>query len=363
MNASDGAVVSENEIIEGAELGDDSTYVEKLRDKFFNKHRYILAWGTLFIILASIFKNYGFYYFFYKDPGGVLLYELLRDAGIAFLIASIIAFTIESKASRERNSIMQGFAAKAQGYIKEASEKTLESFFKRELPEGWYEYFRFVIQKSHFIRSNLHLRISFSMLPDNEKKHDPYEEYLYLYQEVSYEVKNVSDNDQILDVEAFIELPADKDLQDLVKMELFCINGMALTGEQIEEARKRKDDTDTHRHYKYSVPVPKGGSVLVRHRSKTPRRKIGSFVWVTKHPSVGVQVDAVPYANFKTKFSVLHEDCMDRVFEEECKDGHISSIKTDKPLMPCQAVEISWQPVNNDLRLLSQNCHKAITEN
>lgn len=182
--------------------------------------------------------------------------EAFRDVGIAFFVASVIYISVEQRASFERNNIFEDFGRRANKLLSQVSSTTLDGYFQKTLPDGWFDYVKGEIEKANFIRTDVEVDITISTPESGEVvKSVPYD-YVYVDVSVSYTVRNMTDSEGTYSIESFVEFPFADELRHISNMTEITINGKPLNLTELTTADHNWSDSDTHKQIKHEIDIP-----------------------------------------------------------------------------------------------------------
>jgi hypothetical protein len=271
-----------------------------------------------------------------------LWHDFVRDVGISLIVASVIAYAIEKKASEERRNEFIS-------HIREISEKTLESYFKRELPEGWVEFFMESIRSARFIRNDLNVKYSIRF-PNQEERKKLSENFVILQNETSYKVTNITELTDDLKVSVFIERPVQMELFDLMKLHFIEIDSIKLSPSEIDHADKKWPDTRLCKRYTHQIKLSPGATIEVKLRFSTPKYLRDVQTWSNLVPATALQFTVEVEAGITAFIAAGHPAA--NVDDEVVVAGGRETVSIRRPVPAHAMVELAWMPSEMAEKLL-----------
>lgn len=312
-----------------------------------------IVFGTLFLVI-SILAGLAFesIYEFVDDKGVThhapvwthVAEELVRDLGIAFFVAAAIHYSVESFASEERSKIFSRFKEEANQKLEEISSNTLNSYFKRELPDGWFDFVHQQIDDHSFMRRNGNIDVTLSEVDSGVSKiisENNLPEYIRYSTIMTYRVDNISKFDDEYSVRKFTEFPLSDELREFTKITDLKIDGKSLDPSELNKADANWSDTDNHKMAGHSVPIPSGGSVDVEVKSETLKLKNDAMVWICNGPMLNATFRIQAPKDFVLIFACMHP----------ASTGNLNKVSTngepiihniEGPLPSFTSAEIRW---------------------
>jgi|GEM_PF-4833952 len=308
----------------------------------------MIFWGILLVVF-SFFLNH----FFEtnaaaagKDIGlfSVLATELLRDFGIALWVAAAIHFSVEMFASKEREKIFRGFAREADDRLEIISENTLSSFFKKDLPDGWFEFLRDQINAHDFIRSDLNVDVEIKYPTEDMSKiidESNLPEKVVYSATLSYVITNISKENSHYKIKQITEFPVSDALREFTQITDLKINGDTLALDDLKKADDNWADVDNHKKLEHSVLIPKGGSIEVQVSCETLKLHNDAMVWVCMQPSFGAKFRISAPKEFVLTFGCVHPSFKGSMSKVSV-DGSPIFQSINDPIPPFTCAEVRW---------------------
>jgi len=150
--------------------------------------RTIVALG--FLIVAAVIE----YAVGHSDPVWVLIYHIIRDIGIAFIIAIILAAGIES----EHRKQLRGMLEEKVGSI---SENVFKGVYNVELPREYVSETVSLAIKNNFVRTGT--QVIYWIRSQQEGA----DEFVTLDTKISFTIKNISHKNQVLPMKLLLPRP------------------------------------------------------------------------------------------------------------------------------------------------------------
>jgi hypothetical protein len=268
--------------------------------------------------------------------------HFLRDLGIGFLVACGLAWAIEARAQEERTAILAQFSADAQNSIRKASENALEFYFKKDMPAGWFDFFRESLATTNFIRSYFKARM---VVLDPDVQY-PIDAGDCIIAEITfaYRVRNISSKEQRLTIAGGHTVPPGKpDWVKLVQLTELRVNNLQLAPGDVEAAISRKTATARHWFFEHAINLPQGGFADVRYTIRGALARSGKFTLSSVHPAEALSVELQPLNKTLMRLEILHPNSKGRLFAQR---GSPAIEEIDRPISPYSAVVIEWSDQN-----------------
>ena len=301
----------------------------------------LLGWGLALIIIAILLKPTIHAAEVTNDWPQTLAHELSRDLGIAFVVACGIALAVEQNAKEEIAKTFERFSLHSGDLMHDISNKTLESYFKRELPDGWHEYLRDSIKSSLVMRNESHISLSIHNPTANERKEISIEKFIMSELSISYEIANITNDPVNFSAGMHINLLGKDYGSEFVNVLDFEIDDKPLSPEQLEKA---KAEPNSQHHYvlKHELLLSKGAHVRVYIRVRAPRSPSDTLIYVQKEPGQGLQVTVSAAEGLWLGTRALHPKYATRPMLE-VSNGKTNTIKTDTPVPPFTPIVFTWE--------------------
>lgn len=259
-----------------------------------------------------------------------LLLKLAHELGIALIIAVVLIYTIDGISKKKHELVAQSFT--------EALNKDIfHAVYKRYIPSVVFEEVERCVLGSKVIREAY--RVSYTIEPLNPAPMGmPCNKYVRCVAQSSYTIRNLTDLTIKQDVTVNLERPLDAQLESLVKIDSFSIDGISLTAAQIE-AHTRKSDSQIS--FMQSIEIKPKGSVKISSRANIIKFSTDQEVWSSRIPSDGIELSVtVPMGGFLVSANANHSQPINLIMENtvtkrwDLKHG----------IFPFQSVVFWWHP-------------------
>lgn len=356
----------------------------------FQSHTVIVVLlGFLFLFLSYVLEEH-------KDVSSLVLAlvaHLFRDIGIAFLIAAIVAVTIErwhkeaiheqlngffDKSSKQSDMAIQSLIVSAKETIDVVGTNFIQAAYGKSMPPELFTVVEESIFKADFIRSSIVIWAELNDLTasyleviqgDIKKIFEPFFEYYENCKELengdgrsgcieelvavrtslSYKVKNVSDKAKPFHGLLEVDVPfagCVKDIQGVKPISVGVNNIEQITGD-VENSFDIDSQDKTKVIFKWKPVEIKPDEVIdIKILLYSIRRKRDQEMWSFRDPSEGIEIgvedcngDKEIYLELMVPSFLLKE-----TNAQKNSKTNIAWLKTEKFLLPYQGVKIKWKP-------------------
>jgi hypothetical protein len=307
---------------------------------FFGSPLKLFAWGAALLLVAALLKV-----FLYGPSVPVavsLAHEILRDLGIALIVSCGIVLAVERHADKNREEILRNFSERSASLMHDVSNKTLESYFKLELPGGWHQFIRDLITSSSFMRYNTKLDFLIEAATPKEIQRAGRNDFAMSEFGIRYDVQNISGDPAIFPVVGSIGLFGDGALKTLIEIVDFEIDGLPLPPKELAKARSSVPDTDHYWTFRHEIKLGPKNRSSIYVRARAPRRIEDSYVYTTRDPGQGLEVSAVAGDGMSLQASILHPK-LTLPPQLKVADRKREVVSTEHPVLPYSAVQFSWR--------------------
>lgn len=315
--------------------------------------------GLLLLSIFSFIKSYVHHSHFELAWQADALLELLRDMGIAAIVAATVSLGIE-KISRaelrreigeERNKFLES-VVKIDSSIKEEQQKFTEftrseitnieesvfnGVFSRRLPVAYAEMIGDQLSDLSWFRQDSNMTIDI-LSSDDKLISDSLVEYQLTH---SYRQVNITTKELEFQQRLYLDVSADGTEPEIVTWK---VGEHALSTDEIATAKQVLDSSSSARFFKFpkTIVVPPGGTIHVYYKSRKMKFARDTTTHCLFHPSDGIRLTVNHHPALKV-FVDPKTPQTPTEFPEE-SDGHRVTIEIFKPILPYFTIEIGWKP-------------------
>jgi len=269
-----------------------------------------------------------------------VLVEVAQHLSVAFVVACVSIIGIEYNARRRAERELNRFVAEFYSYRERVSKDVFEAVLGRIVQEAITEEVKEIL-RNPFMKTNCQYTIRFMKHPK-----DP--QLCLLRRDLSFEVKNISEAEEIFPVRS--TYTCDEDLPDEAWMGRPYHLTLTVNGEDIRAEEYLKDERGLS--MSYDVPLPphspssqEDPTTTVFIRGEEPMRIIGNrSSYVQSTPMDGLEViieNNFPEAIREVLVNLYHPGKMDA-------DLHRDRYVLRRALLPGQGFEVVWKVVERD---------------
>ena len=353
----------------------------------FQSHTVIVVLlGFLFLFSSYVLEEH-------KDTNSLVLnlgVHLFRDIGIAFLIAAIVAVTIErwhkeaiheqlngffDKSSKQSDMAIQSFIVSAKEKIDVVGTNFIHAAYGKSMPPELFKVVEESIFKANFIRSSIVIWVELNNLSESylkviqgevKKIFKPFldfyetckvpengdvssgciEELVAVRTSLSYKVRNVSGETIPYPVFLEVDVPFAGCAADRqgVKPISVRVNNKEQIKEGVENPVVTEQPDPTKVIFDWgSVAVKPNEVIDIQILLYSIRRKRDQEMWSFRNPCEGIEVGVEDCNGDKE----IYLELMMPLKETSAKKNpntNMACLKTEKFLLPYQGVKIKWKP-------------------
>lgn len=257
---------------------------------------------------------------------------VLRDVGIAFIVAAVIIFAIEQKSRDELNRMVSRF-------LQRTHENLFQTILGVEFPKTMFDFVRDRLMKEPIFRTETEVHYTIRALNDNAGLRFGIQTVL-LDVTFSYKIKNLSDRQQTHPIRITVEEPLDQ--QAPVDRQL---PRLLLDGQQVAENEMRHADPDWQdrpglRRFEYQLVMAPQEERSVETQHSMTKLIADSENWRSLHPCDGLRLSITHPAELAVGVDAMHPD--DLVTIQENTVSYVGKIP--RPLFPQNGFLFWWHP-------------------
>lgn len=307
-------------------LGSAKTYLNEVK----RAPIWPIILGAFLILLGILYNDHGVGIFTLFEKKTVALF--ISELGFAFVIAFVISVGIEMRSRREHNALVAMQLAAANRNI-------FEAIYKVRMPPEVFQEIEEKIIKQKFYRKNTHIYYTFSS-QDNPIEGHEISKIFKVEVNLSYDVENLSDDDDDFDLRVFIETPLIRELSDRVQLIDLLLDGKSISREELEKARRNWADTENYIRYRYPIPVQGGHSRKVEIIYEMVKLERDNEAWRSFYPCDSLRLTLILPTNLTCSVDAIHPD---GITSTKGKAGdQLREFRIDKPLLPAHGVLFWW---------------------
>jgi hypothetical protein len=277
--------------------------------------------------IVSLLLSYGAHIFLKE---WTFVEHLLRDLGMAGLIAMVLIYTVD-RVSRERHENA------AHDLMEKMNHNLFHAIYKRYIPPAVMEEVEKCLMKSDVFRTHYCIDYTLDYISEvtNIEQADK-DKYLKCEIYSKYRLRNITDKPITHLVETHVELPIENSLKDLVDFDEITIDGDSLSAEEIKESTSTND---IHKIIKHEVTIPADGFKEVTMMCHTIKRKLDMEVWSSRFPSAGLTLRITAPSAIKVHATANHSE---ELSESKMGGGKLTIWELDHGMFPFQSVIFWW---------------------
>lgn len=288
------------------------------------KHFWIAILGLLLLSYSAILPESG------------ILHHVLRDLGIALIVAFAIIITIEHRQREELNSHIFKF-------LNKTNESMIESVLGVEFPTGMYDYVRSTVMKADFFRTDS--QINYTLRIDNDK---------LIVEFVScHTIINLTDKPMTYPCRFFVEKdPASTNPEgiDYKQVELI-VAGDRVSEEKLAAADKKLDDGDSKR-FEYPIDMKPREKVTFKLKYNLLDKLMSDTeVWRSVYSCSGAEF----IINFPSNLVVGVDALHSHGYELIHKTDTVICGRIKKPLFPHNGFMFWWRVKEGSTQLVHES--------
>jgi hypothetical protein len=258
------------------------------------------------------------------DAEYVIIKSLVRDLGIALVVAAVIIFTIEQKSRDELNRMVSSF-------LRRTHENLFQTILGVEFPKPMFDFVRDRLMKEPVFRTETEVHYTIRDLADNAGLRFGIPT-VFLDVTFSYRIKNLSDREQKHPVRFFVEEPLDEKAAVDKQLPHLIIDDKPITAEKLRQADARWKDRPGLRRFEYDLTMaPKEEHFIVTHHSMT-KLIADSENWRSLHPCDGARFSITHPADLAVGVDAMHPDDLTTIQENEV--SYVGKIERQRPFRP-----------------------------
>ncbi|MCT6698369.1 hypothetical protein [Rheinheimera sp. 4Y26] len=310
---------------------------EKKRSSFFDSDNALL-FCALFIIGFLLIAVYQYFqpetnvshewYFKY-------LLIFLKEAGIALMIASVLAFTVESINKKKQIEEIRVFNS-------EVSRNVLEAVYRTIVPESIFEEIKrstleqCLLKKKSKLEYHLsHTKECITLIPPDLKGN-----VLQCEVTTSYVLENISENDKQHTVIYELSCDLDSRLAAHMVMNQVIIGDKSLSKDEIKALIHQNPATNGIR-FEYPCLVKANSSIEVFFAGTTYKRLEDTEVWTTVLPTESMELELF----FPQDIDVYADSNHSKELKEEFRNQKVynKTFRLDYGIFPYQGISFWWR--------------------
>jgi len=283
--------------------------------------------------------------------------HLLRDFGISAVIASILAFSIEKKATEEGIQVLKKVQSensrqikdldlRMNQYARKIATSVLNGVFGTLLPVGFFQSFVDIVYEESFLRDFTDISFEIHEFNRNEVRKIPLlEDFVQVKVNLHYEIKNISREKKTFPIEIFLEKTRIRSLDErYVKITYLEIGKLVFTEDDAVRFDKNMPDTELYKIYEYNIDLEPDGVSEIKLWFNFVKRKKDAVVWTNLYGTSRFDVTfTFDSANYIGGVAVYHPT---RAYNkhEAYSSKSPKTISIQEPCLPYTTIELFWEP-------------------
>jgi len=262
----------------------------------------------------------------------VMAKQILRDVGIAMIVAAIIIFTIEQRSKDELNRMVGRF-------LKRTHENLFQTILGVEFPKPMFDFVRDRLMKEPVFRTEA--EVHYTILPVSENVGPRWAIPTVLVEySFSYKIKNLSDRDQTHPIRFFVEEPLDNNAKIDKQFPYLEIDGAEIPDADIRHADKEWKDRPGLRRFEHHLKMAPKEESFIRLRHRMSKLIVDTECWRTLHPADSLRFSITHPVELSVGVDAMHPDELTTIQDNE--SSFVGMIA--RPLFPANGFLFWWHP-------------------
>jgi hypothetical protein len=261
-----------------------------------------------------------------------IIQQIIRDIGIALIVAAVIIFTIEQKSRDELNKMVSRF-------LQRTHENLFQTILGVEFPKPMFDFVRDRLMKEPVFRTEA--EVHYTILPISETVGPRWNiSTILLDYSFSYKIKNLSDRDQTHPIRFFVEEPLDHSAKTDKQFPYLEIDGVEIAHSDIRHADKEWKDRPGLRRFEHHLRMAPKEESFIRLRHRMTKLIVDTECWRTLHPADSLRFSITHPVELSVGVDAMHPDELTTIQDNESSFvGMIS-----RPLFPANGFLFWWHP-------------------
>lgn len=260
-----------------------------------------------------------------------LVAEICKEVAMAFLVAVVLAFTIEGIAKRRHES-------QADIERELLSRGIFEAIYKRHIPDVVFEEVERCVLNSKVIREQYQVTYTISKMNNPPQGIPCNNNYVNVSLHSNYTLRNLTSAPIQQDIILNVELPMEKQLIGLVE-----VLQVIIDGDHVSKADLKKNVRHTSSHLSFSTQreIPASSSIRVSVKAKLIKYGTDQEVWSSRIPSDGLELTVnTPGGDYEICANANHSQKLSLSIDE----SNMKRWRLDHGIFPHQSVSFWWHP-------------------
>lgn len=258
------------------------------------------------------------------------LNKFVLDIGFAGIISVFLASTIEYFTRCKHEAAADALVAKINNNL-------FHAIYEKYIPDEIFAEVERAVMFSGVFRRGHELNYTIENIPTSSAN-VPCDKHVKCLAQTRYELENISDTEIPHNVKLFLEIPIDKYLEPLCKIEEIEINDKTLSADEIESHTSK---TPCQIEFSYPIKIPKGNKLSVRTSATLVKRKLDSEIWTSQLPSDGIKLTvSMPNKDIEVRAHASHSQPLVPVLDNDVT----KSWELKHGIFPHQSVIFWWSP-------------------
>ncbi len=241
---------------------------------------------------------------------------ILKEFGMAFLIAAVLTVTVEVINSKQRQIVMA-----------DVNKSVLYAVLSRNMPEALFQEFETVVLKPRFYRRKY--AAVYTIVPENGR--------VLLSAAHSYEAVNMSGEAADFDLKFSIDL--DKTDPKTTVITSVSVDEVELSA---KELKKYTTSNKTHLTFSKKIKVRKQGHITVRFQYNNPNEENEDEILCSLLPTIDLLLTVhTPSRCFDVSVETMHMADAVKAASHDGKGVHCWHMP--RPLLTCQGIQFKWR--------------------
>lgn len=260
-----------------------------------------------------------------------LIAEICKEIAMAFLVAVVLAFTIEGIAKRRHES-------QADSERELLSRGIFQAIYKRHIPDVVFEEVERCVLNSKVIRENYQVTYTIAKM-DNPPQGIPCNNnYVNVSLHSNYTLRNLTSAPIQQDIILNVELPMEKQLIDLVEVVQVVIDGNRMSDSDL---KKHVRNTETHLHFSTQRDIAASATIRVSVKAKLIKYGTDQELWSSRIPSDGLELTVnTPGYDYEVCANANHSQKLTLSVD----DSNVKRWRLDHGIFPHQSISFWWHP-------------------
>lgn len=258
--------------------------------------------------------------------------DILRDIGIALIVAAIIIFTIEQKSRDELNRMVGSF-------LRRTHENLFQTILGIEFPKPMFDFVRDRLMKEPIFRTETEVHYTIRPLSDNAGDRWGIAT-VRLDCTYGYRIKNLSDREQVHPIRFFVEEPLDQNAQTDKEIPKLEVDGVSISQDDVKHADQAWKDRPGLRRFEYHLKMAPKEERAIRMYHRMTKLVADTECWRTLHPSDGLRFSVTHPVELSVGVDAMHPDELTTIQDNEA--SFVGMIA--RPLFPANGFLFWWHP-------------------